>query len=373
MISLILKANIFARMTTYQIITKKSNLMSNPRKKTAKKQIDLALQGGGAHGAFTWGVLDRLVEDESIDIFGVSGTSAGAMNAAVMASGYAIDGRSGARDALAKFWKDVSKAAITSPFKRTPLDLLFGRWTLENSPLFQLAEFAGRMMSPYDIPFDIENPLKPILEKNIDFDALKNGPIKVFVTATNVRTGRGRVFRGNEISSDVLLASACLPTLFKSVFIDGEPYWDGGYSGNPTLTPLIRECDSDDTILVQINPIERQELPTRAYNIISRLNEISFNAVLQQELRMMSLLRRATPTDDGEGGLWGRQRLHRISSDLMLELGYSSKLNAEWKFLSMLHAEGRRAAEDFLSVHGDKIGIESTLDIDELLGGVDEL
>lgn len=345
--------------------------MNRTLKKTSKK-IDLALQGGGAHGAFTWGVLDRMLEEESIDILGVSGTSAGAMNAAVMASGYATGGRVGAKKALYDFWKGVSDAAITSPFKRTPLDLLLGRWTLEHSPSFQIAEFAGRMMSPYDIPFDLENPLKPLLEKSIDFDALREGPIKVFVTATNVYTGRGRVFRGKEITTDALLASACLPTLFKSVFIDGEPYWDGGYSGNPTLTPLIRECDSDDTILVQINPIDRQDLPTKAYNIISRLNEISFNAVLQQELRMMSLLRRATPTDDGEGGLWGRQRLHRISSTLMLELGYSSKLNAEWDFLSMLHVEGRRAAADFLGEHGDMIGVKSTFDIDELLGGVDE-
>ncbi len=228
------------------------------------------------------------------------------MNAAVMASGYALNGREGAKDSLYKFWRAVSDAAVSSPFKRTPLDLFLGRWTLENSPTFQFAEFMGRFISPYDIPFDIENPIKPILEKCINFDALREGPIKVFATATNVKTGHGRVFRNNEITSEVLLASACLPTLFKSIFIDGEPYWDGGYSGNPTLTPLIRECESDDTILVQLNLIKREELPTKAYNIIRRLNEISFNAVLQQELRMISLLRRATPADDGEGGLWGR-------------------------------------------------------------------
>jgi NTE family protein len=230
----------------------------------------------------------------------------------------------------------------------------------------------GRLTSPYDMPFDLENPLKPVLKECIDFKAIQSGPIKVFVTATNVRTGRGKIFRDKEITPDALLASACLPTLFKSVIIDGEAYWDGGYSGNPTLTPLIRECDSDDTILVQLNPIERDEIPTKSYNILSRLNEISFNSVLQQELRMMSLLRRATPEDDGEGGLWGRQRLHRISSDFMLKLGYSSKLNAEWDFLKMLCDEGRSAADAFLAQSYDQIGVTSTLDIDKLLAGVDE-
>ena len=332
----------------------------------------LALQGGGAHGAFTWGVLDLLLDDDSIEIQGASGTSAGAMNAALLASGYATNGRQGAKEALYSFWKSVSESAVNSPFKRTPIDVWLGRWTLDHSPLFQVAELMGRLTSPYDVPFDLGNPLKPILEKHIDFDAVQSGPIKIFVTATNVRTGRGKVFRGKEITADALLASACLPTLFKSVIIDGEAYWDGGYSGNPTLTPLIRECDSDDTILVQLNPIERPEIPTRAYNILSRLNEISFNAVLQQELRMMSLLRRAAPNDDGEGGLWGRQRLHRINSELMLKLGYSSKLNAEWEFLTMLHAEGRRAADEFLSKNYDQIGVKSTLDIDKMLAGIDE-
>ena len=315
------------------------------------KKIDLALQGGGSHGAFTWGVLDRILEEDSIIITGTSGTSAGAMNSAVMASGYATGGRDGARKQLHDFWKAVSDAAILSPFKRTPFDRLKGKWTLENSPFFHLADFASRIFSPYDLPSSHENPLKPILKKYVDFAAIDHGPIKVFITATNVRTGSGRVFRGNELSVDVLLASACLPTLFKAVTIDGEAYWDGGYSGNPTLTPLIRECESDDTILVQINPIKRPEVPTKAYDILSRLNEISFNAVLQQEMRMMSLLRRATPTDDGEGGLWGRQRLHRINSDLMLTLGYSSKLNAEWDFLKMLFEEGRKCADLFLQNH----------------------
>jgi len=340
--------------------------------KIKKKRIDLALQGGGSHGAFTWGVLDRLLEEESLEIAGVSGTSAGAMNAAVMASGYANGSNAGARDALQRFWKEVSDGARFSPFKRTFVDMMVGRWSLDQNPSFQVAELIGRIISPYDMPGDIPNPLKAILEKTIDFEALRSGTMKVFVTATNVRTGRGKLFRNKDIHPDVLMASACLPTLFKSVVIDGEAYWDGGYSGNPSLTPLIRECDSMDTLIVQLNPIERPGIPTRSNEILSRLNEIAFNSVLQQELRMMALLRNATTTDDGEGGLWGAQRVHLISSELMLDLGYSSKLNAEWDFLCMLRDDGRRCAEQFLAQHNADIGLRSTLDFDLILQGMDQ-
>lgn len=346
--------------------------MKETRMTRHRKKIDLALQGGGSHGAFTWGVLDRILQDDALEISGVSGTSAGAMNAAVMASGYAKGGASAAREALHQFWQQVSDGARFSPFKRSVFDVMLGRWSLDQNPNFQMAELMGRMMSPYDVPGDIQNPLKPILKKSIDFDALRSGAMKVFITATNVRTGRGKVFRNADIHSDVLLASACLPTLFKSVIIDGEAYWDGGYSGNPSLTPLIRECDSMDTLIVQINPIERASVPMRSSDILSRLNEISFNSVLQQELRMMALLRNATTTDEGEGGLWGAQRVHLISSDLMLELGYSSKLNAQWDFLCMLREEGRKCAEQFLALHGKDIGHRSTLDFDQMLQGMDD-
>ena len=185
-----------------------------------------------------------------------------------------------------------------------------------------------------------------------------------------MRTGRGRVFRNNEITPDVLLASACLPTMFQAIEIDGESYWDGGYSGNPTITPLVRECDSNDTILVQINPVERPALPRSARDILNRLNEVSFNAVLLKELRMIAVLRQVTQPDDCESGKWARMRIHRISSELMVELGYSSKLNAEWEFLCMLRDEGRRAAEAFLRDHHEDLGRRSTLDLDALLEGV---
>ena len=205
--------------------------------------VDLALQGGGAHGAFTWGVLDRLLEEPWLRIDGISGTSAGAMNAAVLIDGFAANGADGARAALEAFWRRVSRAAVLSPFQRTPLDVMLGRWTLDYSPMFVAMDLMSRVISPYSLGPHATNPLHAILAEIIDFDRLKQAPIKLFVTATNVRTGRGHVFRNSEITPDVLLASACLPTMFQAIEIDGEMYWDGGYSGNPTITPLVRECE----------------------------------------------------------------------------------------------------------------------------------
>jgi NTE family protein len=332
--------------------------------------IDLALQGGGAHGAFTWGVLDRLLEEPWLCIDGISGTSAGAMNAAILVHSFARGGAPQARAALEGFWRKVSDAALLSPFRRTPLDVLLGRWTLDNSPLFVAADMMARVFSPYDLNFLGANPLRDILSETIDFAHLSDGPIKLFVTATNVRTGRGRVFRNDDLSPDVLLASACLPTLFQAVEIDGEAYWDGGYSGNPTITPLVRECRSHDTILVQINPVERPGTPRSARDILNRVNEVSFNAVLLKELRMIALLRKVAQSGDDESANWARMRIHRIASGAMVDLGYSSKLNAEWDFLIMLRDEGRRAAETFLSTHGDDLGKRSSLDLDALLEGV---
>jgi NTE family protein len=209
--------------------------------------VDFALQGGGAHGAFTWGVLDRLLEEPWLRIDGISGTSAGAMNAAVLIDGHADKGADGARTALENFWQRVSRAAQLSPLRRTPLDVLLGRWTLDHSPVFVAMDLMARLFSPYDLSPGGANPLRNILAETVDFERLAQASIKIFVTATNVRTGRGRVFRNSEITPDVLLASACLPTLFQAIEIDGESYWDGGYSGNPTITPLVRECNSKDS------------------------------------------------------------------------------------------------------------------------------
>ena len=329
--------------------------------------IDLALQGGGAHGAYTWGVLDRLLEEPGLKIEGISGTSAGAMNAVVLADGYAANGREGARASLHQFWRRVSDAALMSPLRRSPLDILLGRWTMDTSPAFVALDLMARLVSPYDLNPTGFNPLSDILADCVDFRRLSRAPIKLFVTATNVRTGRGRVFRNAELTPDVLLASGCLPTLFQAIELDGEPYWDGGFAGNPTITPLVRECTSSDTILVQINPIERAETPRSARDIINRVNEVSFNATLLKELRMIALLRQVADAGNCEGALWGRMRIHRIASAFMTDLGYSSKLNAEWAFLCLLRDEGRRCAEEFLRTHRGDLGRRSTFDLDALL------
>ena len=332
--------------------------------------VDFALQGGGAHGAFTWGALDRLLEEPWLRIDGISGTSAGAMNAAVLVDGHAKGGADGARAALENFWRRVSNAALLSPLRRTPLDILLGRWTLDHSPVFLAMDLMARVFSPYDLGPGGTNPLRDILAESVDFARLAQASIKLFITTTNVRTGRGRVFRNGEITPDVLLASACLPTLFQAIEIDGEGYWDGGYSGNPTITPLVRECNSKDTVLVQINPVERPGLPRSARDILNRLNEVSFTAVLLKELRMIALLRQVAQPDNSENAKWADMRIHRISSEVMVELGYSSKLNAEWEFLCMLRDEGRRAGDAFLTAHHEDLGRRSTFDLDELLKGV---
>ena len=342
-----------------------ANASSRPSRKPVL--IDLALQGGGSHGAFTWGVLDRLLEEPWLQIDAISGTSAGAMNAAVLADGWTEGGAPGARAALDAYWERVARAAAFSPLQRTPLDHLLGRWSLDLSPVFISLDLMARLFSPYDLNPRGINPLESILDESIDFARLARSPIKLFVTATNVRTGRGRIFRNGEIHSDVLLASACLPTLFQAVEIDGEAYWDGGYAGNPTITPLVRESDSQDTILVQINPRERPGTPRSASEILNRLNEVSFNATLMKELRMIALLRQVADPGSGEGARWAGMRTHRIMTEMMTDLGYSSKMNAERAFLEMLRDEGRKATGAFLDAHAGDLGRRSTADIDILL------
>jgi len=231
-------------------------------------------------------------------------------------------------------------------------------------------DLAARIFSPYDLNPAGSNPLSKILEESVCFERLTGGPVELFITATNVLTGRGRVFRNPEITADVLLASACLPTLYQAVEIDGEPYWDGGYSGNPTMTPLVRECTSQDIVLVQINPIRRDRLPRTAREIHNRINEVSFNATLIKELRMWALLNREVAGASGEAGKWAGTRIHRITGDGLADLGASSKLNAEWAFLALLRDEGRKAAQAFLDDHRSDLGRASTFDIKRLLEGV---
>lgn len=354
--------------------TRKRSTPVTPRRKAprpagAEVPVDLALQGGGAHGAFTWGVLDRLLEEPDLRFDGISGTSAGAMNAAVMAHGIAVGGHAGGRVALESFWRKVADAARLSPMRRGILEIMTGAWTLDYSPAFLAMEMTSLVLSPTMTNPGGRNPLADVLEEVVDFAHLVDSPIKLFVQATNVRTGRGRTFRNAEITAEVLLASACLPTMFHSVEIDGEAYWDGGYSGNPSMYPLMRECQASDTILVQINPIERPGIPRTAREIQNRLNEISFNATLIKELRAGAMMRKATDPGSREGEMWANMRIHRIASDMMLELGHSSKLLAEWAFFTMLRDEGRRSADAFLTAHRGDLGVRGTLDLDEILDG----
>lgn len=329
------------------------------------KKIDIALQGGGAHGAFTWGVLDRLLADERLAIDGISGTSAGAMNAVVMADGLSRGGgKDGARRALHLFWKAVSDASRFSPLQRTPMDKLLGRWTLDTSPGYLLFEMATRLISPYQFnPLDI-NPLRDLVARFIDFDRVRTcSDLKVFISATNVRTGKARIFRREELSIDAVMASACLPQLFRAVEIDGEAYWDGGYMGNPALFPLIDETDANDLVIIQINPIVREQLPRTAMEITNRLNEITFNSSLIREISSILLLKQLVDEEHLDRVRYTDMRLHRISAESEVQkLDVSSKLNAEWTFLQYLHDIGYSTADSWLKQNFDLLGVQSTLD-----------
>jgi NTE family protein len=326
------------------------------------KRIDVALQGGGAHGAFTWGVLDRLLDDPRIEIVGVSGTSAGAMNATALVQGLAAGGRPMAQKLLGDFWAKVSAASRFSPLQRTFFDILMGRWSLDLSPTFILSQHLQRAFSPYQLnPLGI-NPLRDIVVDFFDFEIVNdpNSP-KLFLSATNVRSGLAKVFRQPQISADTVMASACLPFLFHAVEIDGEAYWDGGYMGNPPLFPLIDETDARDLIIIQINPFARAEIPRTPYEIENRLNEITFNASLVKELRAAFFLWEIIHHEQLEREAYREARLHLIDgADGMRKLSVSSKLNAEWAFLQHLHDLGWQSAERWLDRHFDDLGRRTT-------------
>ncbi len=336
-----------------------------PTKRPPAKPVNLALQGGGSHGALTWGVLDRLLEDGRLTIAEASGTSAGAMNAVVMADGFQRGGADGARSALAAFWKAVSDAARFSPAQRTLWDRLTGRYSLDRSPGYLLLEGIGRVFSPYEInPFDL-NPLRDLLVGMVDFDRVNApGGIHVHINATNVRTGLPRTFSTGSVTAEAVLASACLPQMYKAVEIGDEAYWDGGFSANPALYPLISNTASPDVLIVQINPIIRRALPRTARDIINRVNEISFNTSLVKELRTLALAKRIA---EENGADVPPTYLHMIHVDEEVQdLAASSKLNAEWEYLQLLFDRGRRWADLWLRDHFDDIGRASTFDIEEL-------
>jgi NTE family protein len=333
-----------------------------------RKRINLALQGGGAHGAFTWGVLDHLLTDERLAIEGISGTSAGALNAVMLADGLARGGSQDARRRLSDFWRAASFGGNLPDLQRGVVERLFSFMPRPSAALPPWLGAFSQLWSPYDLnPLNI-NPLKDLIERFVDFDLIHADIDRhLFISATNVRTGEPRVFSRAEITAEVVMASACLPLLFRAVEIAGESYWDGGYSNNPALLPFIRSTAAEDLLIVQINPRERDTVPMSAREIVSRANEISFNAAQSAELRTIGLVNQLI--DQGQlprgtrSGDCRRIRLHRI---VMPDTGETfdphSRLNNDFDFFERLQSLGQRAAHRFLDMHFDDIGARSTID-----------
>ncbi|MGE0807653.1 MAG: patatin-like phospholipase family protein [Burkholderiaceae bacterium] len=341
--------------------------------------INLALQGGGSHGAYTWGVLDRLLEDGRLGFEALSGASAGAMNAVALAHGWAQGGRDGARESLADFWRRVGDAgAVFGPGMVGGGSSLAGLpnvpdWWIAQSSAMAASwyEMLSRSFSPYQLNPANLNPLRGLLESSIDFERLRAGsPIQVFVSASNVRTGHVRVFDSSELSVDVLLASACLPTVFQAVEIDGEAYWDGGYLADPPLFPFFYACRSRDVLLVMVNPLAHPEVPRSATEILDRLNELSFNASLIAEMRAIAFAQKLVRED----WLVPERRdavkdmlIHAVLADGVLsDLGAATKFLTAPTFLKDLRERGRQAADRWLESAFAQLGKRSSIDIRRL-------
>ena len=340
--------------------------MDSPIRKD-RRRINLALQGGGAHGAFTWGVVDHLLEDGRIHIAGVSGTSAGAMNAVMLADGLARGGGEEARKRLAEFWRAASIGGDLPGAQRAVLDRVLALMPMDASPVRFMVDTMSRMLSPYDLnPLNI-NPLKGLIERFVDFDAIRGfKDLDIFISATNVHSGRLRVFKREEINADVVMASAALPLVFRAVEIEGEPYWDGGFTGNPAILPLIEANEIDDVLVVQISPLSRNSTPTSARDIVHRVNEITFNSSLDSELRALEYIGRIAGKRGKAATHAGNIKVHRIVLDSSgKKLGAGTGLNADYDFFALLHRAGRRAARRFLDEHFGDIGQRSTLDLTE--------
>jgi NTE family protein len=336
----------------------------------ARRPINVALQGGGAHGAFTWGVLDYLLEDDRIDIEGISGTSAGAMNGAMLAQGWIEGGAAGARAALDRFWDMMSRYAPLALVHRTPWDRAIGNWNLDRSVGYAALELMMRIASPYQLNPLNWHPLRDVLGEVFDIDKVRAcTQIKLFVSATNVATGKIRIFENKDISLDALIASGCLPFLFQAPIIDGEPYWDGGYMGNPALFPLIYGCASSDILIVEINPLTREGVPATATEINNRVNEIGMNSSLMREARAIHFVRRLKREPNAGAMLRGMKdvNLHMIAAgERMIELGISSKFNVDRDFLLYLKALGRDAASEWVEQNFAAIGERSSVDVEKV-------
>lgn len=335
------------------------------------RPVSLALQGGGAHGAFTWGVLDAILAEPSLRIEAISGASAGAMNAVALAEGFAEDGAEGARRQLRKFWERISDGAAFSPIQRSLFSQLMGQWDIERTPGFVWWNWFSQFSSPYQSnPFDL-NPLREVLANEIDFARIRRcTSIRLFISATNVHTGRVVIFDQTKLEAAHVLASACLPRVFQAVEIEGVPHWDGGYMGNPALFPLFHAGESQDILLIQITRMIRRETPKTARAIENRLNEITFNAPLLAELRSIEFVQRLLDRQAVSPEKYRRLRMHRIDADVALaDLQASSKVNAERRFVEELFQRGQKAGEQWLKKNATKIGVESSLDLAALVSG----
>ena len=329
----------------------------------ARKSVSLALQGGGAHGAFTWGVLDALLEDGRLAVEAITGASAGAMNAVVMVEGWLGGGIDGARSALETFWRRASLDGSLSPAQRRLLGLVLGFWSKA------WTDVVAPSLSPYQTnPLNI-NPLRDAIEALIDFDRVRAcTDVEIFISATNVWSGEVEIFKTQELTADHLMASACLPTVFQAVEIDGVPYWDGGYMGNPALFPLFDETMTDDILLVQINPLERRQTPRTVREINNRLNEITFNSTLLRELRAVAFVQRLLEEGKFSPDEYKNVHMHRIDASGELDdYEAASKRKAEWDLFVQLRDAGRRAAESWLAAHYGAIGVRGTLDVESAL------
>jgi NTE family protein len=341
------------------------NRKTSPR----TKRINLALQGGGAHGAFTWGVLDQLLSDERLSVEGISGTSAGAVNAVMLADGLARGGREEAQKRLADFWRAASSTGNLPALQREVLQRLLSFTPLDGTPVQAWFNALSRYFSPYDVnPLNI-NPLKDLIEHYVDFEALHAcRDLQIFISATNVHTGRVRIFSREKITADAVMASACLPLLFRAVEIDGVPYWDGGYLGNPVIFPFFRTTSTEDVLVVQINPLVRDETPTSSSEIVNRINEITFNSSLIDEYRAIDFVARLIdqgrlPRGTGPGE-YRRINVHRIVLEgFGTHFDSFSKLSTDYDFFEMLRLSGKRAARRFMDEHFDDIGKKSTVDL----------
>jgi len=329
-----------------------------------QKVINLALQGGGSHGAFAWGVLDRLLEEETLHFEGISGTSAGAANAVALADGLCVGGREGAKEALRRYWQKVSDLWSRGPFRPPMAGGENSDFGLEYSPGFRFLEPMTHFASPYQLnPFNY-NPFKEMLAEAINFERVRQQTaLKLFVCATDVQTAKVKIFAGKELHVEHILASTCLPLLMQAVEVDGEYYWDGMYSGNPAIYPLVYECESRDIMLVHVTPAERPGIPTTSPAIMNRMQEISSNTSLIREMRMIGSYNKLI--EKGRMGGGKRMLMHVIEAqDFIRAFSWSSRLNADWDFLQHLYNMGRAQADQWLEVNFDHLGVESTVDLD---------